>query len=109
MLGGAALAIILTFPAAVLTAIAFRFPVPFGGYLNGLEAVPLVLAAVVFYGLIGGFAVVGVLGAIAGLAAHRLHQPNQQLVRRWTICLSTLAAILSVILLAVLDKLIGPW
>ena len=109
VLGGAASAVILTFPAAVITAIVFRFPIPLGGYQSGFEAVPLVLAAVVFYGLIGGFTVVGVLGGIAGLAAHGLYQPNQQLVRRGTICLSAVAAILSVFLLAVLDKLIGPW
>jgi len=109
ILGGAACAVLLTFPAAALTAITFRFPVPFAGYRSGLEALPLVLTAVVFYGLVGGFAVVGVLGALAGLAAYRLHQPNLQLVRRWTFYLSALAALLSVILLAVLDKLIGPW
>jgi len=93
-----------------LCALLFRFPVPFAGYISGYRAVPLSVLAVAFYGLLfGGFVVVGALGAIGGIVAHRLHQPDLGDVRRWTRGLAGFAAVLSVMVLAVLDKFIGPW
>jgi hypothetical protein len=108
-LRGALWAAALAFPLAALCALAYRFPVPFSGYQTGLNAVPAALGAVVFYGTLGGFAVLLAAGALGGAAAYVLGCPNVQRVRRLTLAFAGLVALLGVGLLAILDKLIGPW
>jgi hypothetical protein len=99
----------LAFPFAALCALVFRFPIPFGGYERGPGAMPHALLAVVFYGALGGFPALLALGALAGWAAHRLGRPDPARVRRLGLAFSALAALGPVLLLAVLDKVIGPW
>ena len=109
MLRGALWAVVLAFPLAALCALVYRFPVPFGGYETGLTAVPRALRAVVFYGVLGGFPVLLVVGALGGAAAYALGRPESQHIIRLTLVFAALAAFLGVGLLAVLDKLIGEW
>jgi len=109
MVGGALSAILLAFPLAALCALLFRFPIPFGAYERGWSAVPHALAAVRFYGAIGGFVLLGFLGAVGGAVAHRLGRPDTRRVWRWTISLAAAVTICAVLLLATLDYLIGPW
>jgi hypothetical protein len=106
---GALWSFVFAFPAAALLVALFRFPVPFAGYMSGFNAIPAALLAVIFYGIFGGFIVLGTLGAAAGMLAYRLHQPDAQSVRRWTLGLAAVAAVLCAAVLAILDKLIGPW
>jgi hypothetical protein len=107
-LTGALAAIVLAFPLAALTALVFRFPIPFGSYESGPAAVPLALMAVVFYGTLGGFLLLGVLGAGAGIVVHRTATNGQPLVTR-ILRYSLLLALAAVLTLAILDKLIGAW
>jgi hypothetical protein len=109
VLWGALSATLLTFPLAAVCAVVYRFPVPFAGYASSVAAVPTVLLAVGFYGVIGGFAVLGGAGAIAGWLAHEKAQPDSHGVRRLAIAYGALPAALAVLVLAVLDKLIGAW
>jgi hypothetical protein len=109
ILWGAASAVLLAFPLAAICAILYRFPVPFAGYESGIGAVPHVLMAVVFYGILGGFPLLAAAGALAGLAAHQKAEPDPRAVRRLALTFGALAALVPVVLLAVLDKLIGQW
>jgi hypothetical protein len=102
---GSLTAIAATFPLASVTALVFRFPIPFGGYASGPEAVVPALYAVAFYGVLGGFVAQAVLGGIAGLIAARTGG------RSWrkTLAAAVIAASGGVLTLAVLDWIIGPW
>ena len=108
MVGGALWSIGLSFPIAALMALVYRFPIPFAGYKSGVDAVILSLKAVVFYGLIGGFVVLGIAGAIGGLVIGLLPgtRSNKNMLlfgcsAAFTTC--------GLFLLAILDKIIGPW
>lgn len=109
VLRGAGWAVALAFPLAAICALIYRFPVPLVGYETGFTAVPGSLMAVVFYGLLGGFPALLAAGGLGGAAAHALARPDIQRVRRLTLALSALVALLAVVILAVLDKIIGPW
>jgi len=99
----------LAFPLAAICALVYRFPIPFAGYESGLAAMPLALVATVFYGILGGFPALMAAGALGGAAAYSIGQPDRQRVRWLTVTFAGLAALSGVVLLAVLDKLIGPW
>jgi hypothetical protein len=109
VLKGMLWAVGLVFPLAGLCALIYRFPIPFAGYESGLAAVPLALVAVVFYGIIGGFPALMAAGALGGAAAHGIGQPDPARVRLLTVTFAGLFALAGVIMLAILDKLIGPW
>jgi hypothetical protein len=105
---GAVFAILLSFPCAAAITLLYRFPIPFGGYASGLDAIPVAMMAVAFYGVtFGGFIVVGALGAIAAVMSHRFAAPR----RSWgtTLVPSLVIAFCATFTLAILDKLIGPW
>lgn len=109
-LRGAALSVLGTYPAAALAALLFRFPVPFGGYVSGPGGAALTPLAVTIYGLVfGGFLVQGVLGGVAGLRAG--HRGRHDRGRTWRLCFlyGLAAAVPGVAVLAVLDRIIGPW
>ncbi len=106
---GLVASVVLAFPSSAIVAAFYRFPVPFAGYQSGVEAIPLVLGAVVFYGLFGGFAFLAIAGLAAGVAADRWHSPNQRRTRSWTLALAAVAALMFSIFRATLDKVIGPW
>jgi hypothetical protein len=105
VVGGALIAILASFPLAALTALVFRFPIPFGGYVSGPEAVGPVLYAVGFYGLLGGFFVQAVVGGVAALVASR-SAPRGSM--RW-VAAAVAAAWAGVLLLSILDWIIGDW
>lgn len=109
VIGGALLAILLAFPLAALSALLFRFPIPFASYESGWGAALHALAAVRFYGALGGFVLLACLGGLGGVAAHRLGKPDRRRVWRWTISLALAVATCAVVLLATLDYIIGPW
>jgi hypothetical protein len=97
------------FPLAALCALIFRFPVPFAGYESGWSAVPHALAAVRFYGALGGYLALALIGGLGGTIAHRLGRGDTRRIWRWTFGLGAVAALSAVILLATLDYIIGPW
>jgi len=109
IIGGALAAILLAFPFAALCALVFRFPIPFAAYESGWSAVPHAVAAVRFYGALGGFPLLALLGALGGAFAHHMGRAEPQRVWRRTISLAAAVAICAVILLATLDYIIGPW
>jgi hypothetical protein len=108
-LAGATVAIAASFPLAALVALVFRFPIPFGSYMSGPDAVVPALFAAGFYLFLGGFAVQAALGAVAGGLAARTATPENP--RPWQRCLAfaTIAALPGVLTLAVLDWIIGAW
>lgn len=109
MVTGAFWAAGLAFPLAAACALVYRFPVPMAGYASGPTSLPRVLLSVVFYGLLGGFPALLAAGAAAGAGAYALGQPDPRRVLRLVPALAGLVAALGVGILAILDKLIGPW
>jgi len=102
-------AMVLMFPLAALSALLYRFPVPFAGYLTGPVAIPGALLAVLFYGVLGGFPVLFAAGALGGVLASVIGGSSPERIRWLTRGLAFVSALASVIVLATLDKLIGPW
>jgi len=109
VIGGALTTILLAFPLAALSALLFRFPIPFASYESGWSAMPHALAAVRFYGTLGGFVLLALLGGLGGAVAHRLGKADMRRVWRWTVSLAAAVAFCAVMLLATLDYIIGPW
>lgn len=64
-------ALLFMFPAAGLTALVYRFPLPFDGYARGPAGVWDAMLATFFYGLAGGFLIVPALAAGAGTLLRR--------------------------------------
>lgn len=98
------------FPVAAVTAILFRFPVPFAGYLSGFEAVYPAMIAVLFYGVaFGGFIPVGVIAAVGGGMIGRMLKGEavrcRLAIRLWALAVTATACLT----LATLDWIIGPW
>lgn len=106
---GALSAVLLSFPMAALCALVFRFPIPFAGYESGIAAVPRALVATVFYGILGGFVVLAVAGYAAGAVAVARGGNDIAKTFRLALAYSVLISFAGVLLLAVLDKIIGPW
>jgi hypothetical protein len=61
-----------SFLVAPLLALVYKFPIPFSGMESGPVAAVRSLFAVAFYGVFGGFVVLGVLGAAAGGIASKV-------------------------------------
>ena len=106
---GACLAIVLSIPTGGLIALLHRFPIPFVGYDNGFPAVGYAMVAVVFYGFLGGFALLGILGHLVGVLISK--QSRQALNVPWRSLIIPCLAIdtVQLLILANLDKMIGPW
>jgi hypothetical protein len=105
---GVIVSILASFPATALFALLYRFPIPFSGYEHGIQAVPRALSASVFYGMIGGYWLLFVLGAVAGAIGAFRASGRGQAWRRTSVlaCMGTTCA---VALLSLLDKITGPW
>lgn len=107
---GAVLGVAGSLPFVALSALVFRFPVPFVGYMSGPSAVVPALAGALFYGLVfWGFAVQAVLGGVGGMAGARHGAPDAKRMRKFCILFSLLGSAVGILTLAVLDKIIGPW
>jgi hypothetical protein len=102
---GSLLAIAASLPIAAMTALVFRFPIPFGGYVSGPDAVLPSLYAAAFYGMLGGFLVQGLLGGTAALVARRTG--NRSGIHSGMA--AVIAAVPAVLILSVLDWIIGTW
>lgn len=105
---GAAVATVGAFPAAAAVALVHGFPVPFAGKLQGVEAMVPAMFAVIFYGFLGGFVVLPLLGTLAGLMADKAND-DATTAQRTTVVLALAAALGCAGLLGTLDLLIGPW
>ena len=109
-LAGALWSVVSTFPVAAITALLFRFPVPFAGYLSGINAVVPAMIAALFYGvLFGGLLLLGGLRALGGFVAATTMKHDQRRSRLFTLGWSLLVTTTGVLTLAILDKIIGPW
>jgi hypothetical protein len=102
---GSVVANIASFPLAALTAFVFRFPIPFGGYASGPEAVVPSLYAAGFYGMLGGFLLQGWLGGVAAL----IMRPSDDGGWIQRAAAAVVAAVPGVLTLSVLDWVIGTW
>ncbi|TWT80148.1 hypothetical protein CA13_15610 [Planctomycetes bacterium CA13] len=108
IVGGALWSIGLAFPIGMFFALVYRFPIPFAGYRSGFEAVVPSLMAVLFYGVLGGFVVLGIAGAIGGVVIGLLPGTRRS---KHVMLFSCSAALTTcgLFVLAILDKIIGPW
>ena len=106
---GAIIGVLGSFPLAALCALVFRFPIPFGGYMSGTEAVVPTMIAVLFYGALGGFGVQALLGGLGGFLGARYAPPDKTRIRTHAVALSLAGSAIGVFVLAILDKIIGPW
>ncbi len=106
----------LTFPAAALIGLIWRFPVPMGDYTRGVEALVLAPMAVFFYLILGGFIVVPLVSMVGTILAFRFtarrttSDPEDTAVA-WPLLLATSGgtAVACVLFLAGLELVIGPW
>ena len=102
-------AVILVFPLAPFIALFFRFPIPFAGYQSGPQGFAHSVFAVMLYGLIGGFPLLLWVGAICGLLCNRIAGADLQRAQRLLFRLVLACDFVLLMILAVLDKIIGPW
>lgn len=79
---GATLCNVFAYPCAVLIALLWRFPIPMSGYASGPSAVEPALMAVMIYQLLGGALLLGIFGAVAGIAAHDFRYPDDGAITR---------------------------
>jgi len=75
-----------SFVVAPLLALVWQFPIPFSGMESGPRAAVHSLSAVVFYGRIGGFLVLGILGAAAGAVASKVAGTDRR--RAWKLAVA---------------------
>ena len=107
---GALYAVLGAFPVAALLALVYRFPIPMVGYRSGIEAMVLSPIAVILYGILGGVLILAVLGAVVGWMAHGRHNRRSYRNKHREIVIA--AAVIdcaAMTLLAVWDKIYGPW
>jgi hypothetical protein len=106
------------FPSAIVVGSLYHFPVPFRGEVSGAELIPegptgtaelmwMILQAVFYYTLWGGFVLLALLGIVAGLLGWRLGGPEK--VHRYTQRLALGLSFLLASGMAVLDKMVGGW
>jgi hypothetical protein len=83
---GALSAIAGSFLVAPLLAMFYEFPIPFSGMESGLDAAVRSVFAVAFYGVFGGFVVLGLLGVVAGVVASKVAGADRR--RAWKLALA---------------------
>ncbi|MDO9289631.1 MAG: hypothetical protein Q7T83_12690 [Thermodesulfovibrionales bacterium] len=107
-LRGAITALIASLPIAILFVVVYRFPIPFVGNMHGSQYIHLVPIAWIFYGILGGFVVLFLGGALIGKIVGRKIADDNDKKFIIVIC-ATIFATCAVAFLSVLDKIIGPW
>ena len=100
---------LVSFPTAALVGLAFRFPIPIGGYYSGVEAIIPSMVAVAFYSIFGLLPALLFCGAIAGLFVPTNRAGSGVWPSRLEIEVSVVAALVPLAVLSILDKIIGPW
>ena len=106
---GAVISVASAFPIAMLRGAIYRFPIPLAGYQSGMAAVPAAAIPLVIYGIApGGFPLLAIIGGILGWIAHRRFEQLKRR-RRWLICLAMSGTFVTLLILANLDHVIGPW
>ena len=99
---GIVVALLGIFPVAALVALIYRFPIPAVGYLSGLDGMMGSPLAVLLYGIVGGFYLLAVFGAIAGAVAHaiasRLNRARIPMIVGFALIPDVVAAILLAVL-----------
>ena len=109
MLSGAVWSILAAFPITVLLALFFRFPVPFAGIGGGISYVIPAIFGLLIYGIpLGGFILLGVCGALAGLLSRLATTSAVQQIQLQR-GLSVVVTAILLFILATLDWYIGPW
>jgi hypothetical protein len=78
-------AIVGSFLVAPLLALVYQFPIPFSGMESGPGAAVKSLFAVAFFGVLGGFVVLAILGAVAGVVASKVAGADRR--RAWKLAL----------------------
>jgi hypothetical protein len=106
---GALTAIVMAFPVAGVLALVYRFPVPFAGYISGVSAMGYAMVGVVFYGLLGGFPLLAVLGGLTGAIMSRTGTDKDKLPVKLIVLVCFFIDLAMLFVLAILDKIIGPW
>ncbi len=122
---GAFIALVASLPTGIVYALSFRFPIPLGGYIgpfageHGLENIDLiytlksVFIAWIFYGIFGGFIVLIVAGAIAGVIISSkykgVEETDKTKKNKLILGYGIIIAIIGDGMLSVLDYIIGPW
>src|SRR5690606_18388201 len=102
---GAICTVVGAFPVAAFVALVYRFPFPLAGYQSGIGAMLLSPIAVAVYGiLLGGFVLRGLLGAIGGAV-----RGSVEWTAETTLPAALLIDLAAILLLAVWDKIYGPW
>ena len=99
---------ISAFVAAALLGFFFKYPVPFRGYVSGVEGLRVAPQAVVFYLFLGGFVILPVIGVLAGLMATRFAGSRRSL-HGWTFALAVVLNILFALAVMVADVFWGPF
>lgn len=109
-------AILFNWVTSIAFVLLFRYPIPFYGYIgpnsvNGSvsfeRAINSGSSAFGFYGLLGGFLLIGFMSFILAKTANRLTKQNPS--NYWYILVITLPAFCWSLFLSTLDFMIGPW
>jgi hypothetical protein len=120
ILKGTIIAVVVSFPVAILFALLFRLPIPLGGYIGpfgeigvydfgAIELFKAVFLAWIFYGMFGGFIILSVLGAITGVVASRKYSESVSIKNKMIVLWATTISAIPILLLSILDYIIGPW
>ncbi len=118
-LKGAVIALAASLLVAILFAFVFRIPIPFWDYIGPfgrvstynmpvVEVLKVVSFAWVFYGVLGGFVVLPLIGIFTGTAIGKKYAESKRknlMIALWAVGNTTIA----VFILAILDFIIGPW
>jgi len=116
---GFATTVLASFLVALVFAFLFRFPIPFVGYIGlfaelspysigVLKTIKSVVIAWWFYGILGGYLVLGISGIITGLYIGHKFSDSDNKNKRIIIGSIAISAI-PVFVLSLLDFVIGPW
>ncbi|WP_067538302.1 hypothetical protein [Nocardia crassostreae] len=107
-LWGSLAAIVAAPFAAAIVATLYRFPVPLSDYVYGLPGAPAAAIGSLFYLLLGGAFVLGILGAAGSYLTARFSRDPRQ-ARVLTLAVGLIVALLGAVSLAVLELFVGAW
>ncbi len=120
ILKGTIIAVVASFPVAILFSLLFRLPVPMGGYIGpfgeigvydfgAVELFKTVFLAWIFYGMFGGFIILSVFGAITGVIVSRKYPESVAIKNKMIVLWATIISAIPILPLSILDYIIGPW